>query len=162
MFGNRQFLRIFLLLRVFLTHFIHVPYPRFIPKSAFYPHIRVLSSYPRFIPISAFYPHIRVLSPYPCFIPISAFYPHIRVLSPYPRFIPITAFYPHIRVLSPYPCFIPISAPPIRSAPSIRPSAPRFILTRPFPPVLRPSPFGSVSACVKKFSASFVPQLAEN
>ncbi len=118
MFGNRQFLRIFLLLRVFLTHFIHVPYPRFIPKSAFYPHIRVLSSYPRFIPISAFYPHIRVLSPYPCFIPISAFYPHIRVLSPYPRFIPISVFYPHIR-----------SAPPIRSAPSIRPSAPRFILT---------------------------------
>ena len=111
MSGNRQFLRIFLLLRVFLTHFIHVPYPRFIPKSAFYPHIRVLSSYPRFIPISAFYPHIRVLSPYPCFIPISAFYPQIRVLSP-------------------YPCFIPISAPPIRSAPSIRPSAPRFILTR--------------------------------
>ncbi len=99
--------------------------------------IRILSPYPCFIPISAFYPHICVLSPYPHFIPISAFYPHIRVLSPYPRFIPISTFYPHIRVLSPYPCFIPISAllrlsTPLRlSAPSIRPSAPRFILTRP-------------------------------
>ena len=54
----------------------NLPFQRFIPISAFYPHFSVLSPFQRFIPIS-------VLSPFQCFIPISAFYPHFSVLSPF-------------------------------------------------------------------------------
>ena len=61
----------------------NLPFQRFIPISAFYPHFSVLSPFQRFIPISAFYPHFSVLSPFQCFIPISAFYPHFSVLSPF-------------------------------------------------------------------------------
>ena len=68
-----------------------------IPRSAFYPLIRLLSPHPPFIPSSAFYSLIRRLSPHPPFIPSSAFYLLIRFLSHHLPFIPLSAFYPPIR-----------------------------------------------------------------
>ena len=57
---------------------------------AFHPLIPILSPYLHFIPLSAYYPRIRILSP------ASAFYPLIRIISPHSHLPSPSA----IRVLS--------------------------------------------------------------
>ena len=95
-------LKLFFVKPKIINH-IAIFHPPFIPSSAFYPLISLLSSHPPFILPSAFYPPMRLLSSHAPFILPCAFYPPIRRLFPQPPFTLPSVFYPPIRLLSPHP-----------------------------------------------------------